>query len=218
MQRQLLINLIFLIGTALPAQSPFTADYHLPDGVYLSHAAVLAAQPDLPWEAISGEMVQLPEEFRLQISDYQYKNSDLDPDLVPYAVSLEGQLYLFLRNNRQRNYHDFVGLSVAGTLSVITYDTTIQTRQLMKAYNPINGRPFREAYVERSKTVPLTKLWHLPSGQLVPLSRADLLAFIGDDQELTQALLKLVEVTQDLLLRAVKLYDDRHPTLIGQTP
>lgn len=218
MQKKLLVVLLNLATAITLAQSPFSADYDLPEGIYLSHAAVLSAQPDFPWEAISGEMVQLPEEFRLQISNYQYKDADLDQDLVPYAVSLEGQLYLFLRNNRQRNFHDFVGLRVAGTLSVITYDTTIQTRQLMKAYNPINGRPFREAYVERSKTVPLTKIWHLPSGRLVPLRRADLLAFIGNDEELTQALLKLDEVTEDLLLRAVKLYDDRHPTLIGQTP
>ena len=218
MPKQLLLIILIIVATAAQAQTPFTADYRLPEGIYLSHASVLSAQPDLKWDAISGEMVQLPETFRLQIGDYQYKDPNLDQDLVPYAVSLEGQLYLFLRNNRERNFHDFVGLSVAGTLSIITYDTTIQTRQLMKAYNPVNGRPFREAYVERSKTVPLTKIWHLPSGRLVPLRRADLLAFIGNDEELTQALLKLDEVTEDLLLRAVKLYDDRHPTLIGQTP
>lgn len=211
------IYLLFLC--CLPAlfgygQQPFSADYQLPEGVYLSHSAFLAAQPDLGWESIDGEMVQMPEDFKVQIGGYGYKDVRLDGNIMPYAISLDGQPYLFVRKNQARDFYEFSGLRVAGTLSVITYDTTVVTRRLMKAYNPSNGQPFREAWVERDKTLPLTKVWHLRSGALLPLTRENLNRLISDDKELTKALADLPEPTNDLLLRAVKLYDDRYPTTL----
>ena len=208
----LLFVLTLLTAAGLVAQTNFASDYQLPDGVYLSHASLLAAQPDLGWEAIHGEMVQMPEAFRVQIGGYGYKDGSLDPDIMPYAISLDGQPYLFKAKNAVRDFYDFTGLRIAGTLSTITYDTTVQVRHLMKAYNPANGQPFREAWVEREKTLPLTKIWHLPSGKKMDLTRANLLSLIGNDQDLTEALLNLDTPTPDLLIKAVKLYDDRHPT------
>ena len=214
----LIFSLLVCLVGMLPAQDIFDGDYRLPDGVYLSHAALLAAQPDLGWEAIGGEMVQLPETFRVQISGYEYKDDKLDDGIIPYAISLDGEPYLFRRKNLVRRYYDFVGLSVVGTLSILSYDTTVQRRQLMKAYNPVNGQPFREAYVERAETVTVTKVWHLPTGRLLPLTRANLLPLIADDRDLTKALNDLPEPTQDLLIRAVKLYDDRTPTTLPYLP
>ena len=205
--------LLCLVGS-LRAQAIFDADYRLPEGVYLSHAALLAAQPDLGWEAIGGEMVQLPETFRVQISGYEYKDDKLDDEIIPYAISLDGEPYLFRRKNTARKYYDFVGLNVVGTLSLVSYDTTVQRRQLMKAYNPVNGQPFREAYVEREETVNVTKFWHLPTGRLLPLTRNNLLPFIADDPDLSKALGDLPDPTEDLLIRAVKLFDDRTPTTL----
>lgn len=207
-----LLLLLFCLTGPLLAQADFSGDTKVPEGVYFSHAAFLAAQPDLNWEAIAGEMVQMPEDFRVQIGSYGYKDDHLDPDLMPYAISLDGVPYLFIRKNTERDYYEFTGLRVAGTISVIKYDTMIVQRQLMKAYNPANGQPFREAYVEREKKLTLTKTWHLPSGQILPLTRPNLLTMIGRDQELTKALKDLPEPTPDLLLRAVRLFDDRHPT------
>ncbi|NJC25334.1 hypothetical protein [Neolewinella antarctica] len=207
---------VLLACCSLDAQTVFNAEYKLPDGIYFSHAAVLAAQPDLGWEAIDGEMVQMPEDFKVQIGSYGYRDGSLDPDLIPYAIGLDGQPYFFLRKNIPRDFYEFSGLRVAGTLSVITYDTTVQVRTLMKAYNPANGQPFREAWVERTKKLPVTKIIDLPSGKRTSLTRPNLLALIGDDKELTKALTDLPDPTPDLLLRAVKLYDDRYPFLIGK--
>ena len=214
-----LFMLVVAAGTFgnLWAQSVFDADYRLPEGIYLSHAALLANEPDLSWDAIEGEMVQMPETFRVQISGYRYKDAELDKDIVPYAISLDGEPYLFRRKNTARNFYDFIGLRIVGTISVMTYDTTVQTRHLMRAYNPVNGQPFREAYVEREKTLPLTKTWHLPTGQIAPLTRQNLLPLIADDADLTEALTDLPEPTDDLLIRAVKLFDDRVKTTLPLT-
>jgi hypothetical protein len=189
----------------------FDADFKFGEGVYFSHAALLANRPDLPWEAIDGEMVQLPEDYRVQIDGYAYKDARINPELIPYAISLDGLPYLYVRYDKERDFHEFAGLRIRGSLSTLRYDTTITTRQLMKAYNPINGRPFRQAYVEREKTLPLLKVMHLRSGALKELDRNNLLPLISDDQDLFEALRDAKEVTEDLLMRAIRLYDDRHP-------
>ena len=215
------LTVLFLLCLPLgltAQQKTFDQDYRFPEGVYLSHATLLANTPDLEWEAIDGEMVQLPEDYRVQIARYGYKDVRLDPGILPYAISLDGEPYFFVRSNRERNYYEFAGLRVQGALSTIQYDTTFTVRQLMKAYNPANGQPFREAYVEREKTLPLSKVLHLRSGALLPLSRESLLKLCADDEELVTALRDLEKGESSMLLRAVRLYDDRHPLKLPIRP
>ena len=61
------------------------------------------------------------------------------------------------------------------------------------------------------KTVTLNKILHLRTGALRNLDRANLLPLLKDDEDLTKALREAKEVTEDLLIRALRLYDDRHP-------
>lgn len=214
-------SLVFLLAANLSAQTDsaaFNADFRFTDGVYFSHAALLANQPDLGWESIDGEMVQLPDDYRVQIANYGYKDVRINGDIVPYAISLDGLAYLFVRHDEGRTYHDFAGLRVRGHLSTIRYDTTITTRHLMKAYNPANGRPFRQAYVERDKKLTLDKILHLRSGALVPLNRANLARLCADDDKLSKAIRETDEGNTEMLLRALRLYDDRHPVRLPLPP
>ncbi len=156
-------------------------------------------------------MVQLPEDYRVQIASYGYKDDRIDAAILPYAISLEGVLYLFTKKDEQRDFHEFTGLRIRGHLSTLQYDTVVTTRQLMKAYNPINGQPFREAYVERDKTITLHKILHLRTGALVPFTHQNLVRLCADDAKIAKALLEVDPKEKDLLLRALQLYDDRHP-------
>jgi len=178
---------------------------------FLTRITLLANEPDLEWEAIDGEMVQLPEDYRVQIANYGYKDVRINADIIPYAISLDGVPYLFVKKNGDRGYHEFAGLRVQGALSTIRYDTTITTRRLMKAFNPANGQPFRQAYVEREKTVPLYRILHLRSGALFPFNQPTLLRLCAEDEELVTALKTADPKNEEMLLRALKLYDDRHP-------
>ncbi|TXF91681.1 hypothetical protein FUA23_00415 [Neolewinella aurantiaca] len=206
-----LLSVFTCLALGLCAQANLDAEFRFPEGVYLSHASLLANEPDLKWEAIDGEMVQLPEDFRVQIADYGYKDVRINADIIPYAISLDGLPYLFVKKNNERGYYEFAGLRVLGTLSTIRYDTTITTRRLMKAYNPANGQPFRQAYVEREKTVPLNKILDLRSGALYPFDQPTLLLLCAEDEELVTALKVTDPADEQMLLRALKLYDDRHP-------
>ena len=216
---RLLTLTLLSCSTWLTAQTAgFNADFRFAEGVYLSHAALLANQPDLGWEAIGGEMVQLPEDFRVQIAGYRYNDERLDPGLVPYAISLDGTPYFFRRHDAARGFHEFTGLRIAGALSTMRYDTTVTERRLMKAYNPANGRPFREAYVDRERTMALEKVLHLRSGALLPLSKKTLLRLCADDAEIVTALRDVAPDDLEMLRRAVRLYDDRHPLPLPLAP
>lgn len=209
--------LLFLLPFFLHAQADsaaFSADFRFADGVYFSHAALLANQPDLGWEAIDGEMVQLPDDYRVQIANYGYKDVRINANIIPYAISLDGLAYLFVRHNEARNFHDFTGLRIRGNLSTMQYDTTILVRQLMKAYNPANGKPFRQAYVERDKTLTIKKILHLRSGALMPFTRENLAMLCSDDAKLSKAIQETEADNYEVLLRALRLYDDRHPVLL----
>lgn len=208
------ILLLLIVPTCLVAQQDsavFNAEFKFADGVYFSHEALLANQPDLGWEDIDGEMVQLPEDYRVQIAEYGYKDVRINADILPYAISLDGFAYLFTRENEKRNYHEFSGLRVRGNLSTIQYDTVIHVRQLMKAYNPANGKPFRQAYVDREKTLTINKILHLRSGALVPFTRDNLAQLCEDDAKLAKAIAETEVDNYEMLLRALRLYDDRHP-------
>jgi len=215
----MLPRLLFVLSLALVAVSvnaqadsaTFNADFRFVDGVYFSHDALLANQPDLSWEDIDGEMVQLPEDYRVQIANYGYKDVRINADIIPYAISLDGLAYLFVRRDHKRQFHEFAGLRVRGMLSTLRYDTTVQVRQLMTAYNPANGRPFRQAYVERDKKLTLSKILHMSSGKLTTFTREELAFLCADDTKLAKAISETAADDQELLLKALRLYDDRHP-------
>lgn len=211
MVKRLLLFAFLTISTVIVGQTVFNAEYRFPEGVYLSHAALLANQPDLEWESIAGEMVQLPEDFRVQIAGYGYKDDRINSEIIPYAISLEGEPYLFIRQDEERNFHEFAGFRVKGLLCTMQYDTIIVTRQLMKAFNPVNGQPFRQAYVQREKTVSLNKILHLRTGVQIPFNHQNLVRLCADDEEIARALIDVNPKDADMLLRALKLYDDRHP-------
>lgn len=211
MVKLLLLSGFLTMAITAIGQVPFNAEYRFPEGVYLSHASLLANQPDLEWESIDGEMVQLPEDFRVQIAGYGYKDERINNEIIPYAISLEGEPYLFVRKDEERKFHEFAGFRVKGLLSTLQYDTTVVTRQLMKAFNPVNGQPFRQAFVEREKTISLNKILHLRTGALIPFTHQNLVRLCADDQEIARALLDVNPKEVELLIRALKLYDDRHP-------
>lgn len=202
--------LLLLLPLTLPAQTPLDADFRFPGGVYLSHAALLALEPDLPWEATTGERVQLPDDYRVQIQHYGYRDTSLAADLLPYAVVLDGFVYLFVRHDVERDFYDFAGLRVLGALSTFQYDTKELVKKLITAYNPRNGQPFREAYVEREITVTHRKVLEMSTGKVVNANLSNLLLLCADDPDIVKALSRLSDPGYDMLLRAVKLYDDRH--------
>ncbi|CAH1000228.1 hypothetical protein LEM8419_01377 [Neolewinella maritima] len=207
---------LLLLPVLLFAQDRvFTADLRFADGVYLDNDALLANTPDLSWDNIEGEMVQLPDDYRVQIDNFGYRAGTHD---APYAIVLDGLPYYFVREDAKRGYHEFAGLRTAGRYATLQYDTLVHSRQLMKAYNPATGQPFRQAFVERDRQRRLYRVLEVATGRRVPLDRPTVLRLIATEEDLVTALERAPVDDTARLLRALQLYNDRHPLYLSPPP
>ncbi|THH41527.1 hypothetical protein [Neolewinella litorea] len=206
------ILLVFPCFLVAQSQVPLDAAYRFTDGVYLTHAALLANRPEVDWSDIRGEMVQLAQDNRLQIEDFGYKSGDRTD--TPYAVALDGTLYFFVQADPRRGFHEFSGLQVVGRYSTMTYDTTVQMRRLMKAYNPATGRAFREAWVERDQRKSVTRIIDMTTGERQALDQSTVARLVVGESDLAGALDRVSPDATAKLLRALEIYNDRRPLLL----
>jgi hypothetical protein len=183
--------------------------FRFAEGVYWSHDALLANQPDVRWERVEGEMVQLTADFRLLIEDFGYKEGG--DRITPYAVSLEGRPYFFVRADERRNYHEFAAPRIWGRWVTIQYDTLQQNRYLMRAYNPANGLPFREGYVDRQNWDRVEVMVNMLTGEREDLSYAAVLRVVATERDVVQALRRDPAAGRDKLVRALSVFNDRFP-------
>lgn len=214
--------LLLLLPLSLSAQYEgriFNADYVFEEGIYLSHASWVANTPDLRWEDIKGEMVQLPEDYRIQVADLRLKNGGL-PEAI-FAVSLDGFPYLFTRHSTKDNFHEFAGLRFRGRYAYYRYNDTEKESKMMYAYNPLNGQPFRRGKVTTERKVTRDVLLNVQSGEKQPLSQETVYALLDDHPDLQRAVEQLNPEDRELrqkLIQAVKLYNEREPLLLQRVP
>ena len=190
---------------------PFDAEFRFADGVYFSNASLLANEPDVTWEGIGGEMVQLPDDYRVQVDDFGYRDRDYTP---PYAIALDGLPYYFVREDSKRGFHEFAGLRTTGRYATLQYDTLIHSRQLMKAYNPVNGQAFRQAYVERDRQRRLYRILDAETGKRLSFDHPTVLRLVAREEDLVAALERTAPDDTAKILRALELYNQRHPLLL----
>ncbi len=205
--------ILLLLPLSLTAQHrvPVDENFRFTDGVYLSHAALLNNRPDVSWSDIDGEMVQLAEDFRVQVQAFAYKSGAQEE---PYAISLDGLPYFFVRKASDRDFYEFAGLRILGTYSTMQYDTVVQTRHLMRAYNPVNGQPFREGYVERDRQNELRRIVDMRTGRRYPLDQGTIMRLVAEEEDLLSALERTPPREETKILRALSVYNERHPLLI----
>lgn len=187
------------------------ADFRFADGVYLSARSLLANQPDIAWANIRGEMVQLPEDHRVQIDGYGYKDGDYGR---PYAIGLDGVAYLFVRQDPKLKFYEFAGLRGAGRYPTVRYDTIEHRRQLMRAYNPATGMAFREGYVERDRRRTVHRVVDMTTGERYALSPAVVAELVAAEPDILDAVRGLTDEDEQKLTRALVLYNQRRPLVL----
>ncbi|MEM9835597.1 MAG: hypothetical protein AAF828_03795 [Bacteroidota bacterium] len=207
------LSLLFA-ATCLFGQSSDASDLkeHFAEGIYLTHRSFIIGEPDLRWDEIEGEMVQLPEAYRIQIAGLRDKKSGVLESV--YAVSLDGYPYLFAKADPQRNYHEFAGLRLSGRYRYYEYTDEVKDRKMMYAYNPINGQPFRSAEVEVKKAVLEQRVVDLATGKTWPFSIDGVGDIVSTDNDLLRAVNALDINDRELfnkLMQALRLYNDRYP-------
>ena len=83
----------------------------------------------------------------------------------------------------------------------------------MKAYNPVTGAAFREAWVERDRRQQARRIIEMPTGRRFPFERQVVLELVAGEADLSRALRQTPDNAENdaKLLRAIKIYNQRYP-------
>lgn len=195
-------------------------NYEFRDGLYLSLAAFQSDTPDIPLDELEGRLVT-NDETGLTKSDFLAMKTDtgaLEIDLEEiWGIALDGVPYIRVteQTGDREAFATFAKLSVRGAICYYTFDSEEARYVEVKAYNPLNGKPFRRGRVKNMETVNNKRMLRFDTGETAPLNRENLLAWVQDDPQLTEAVEALEgEDVSDKLYRSLLIYDDRHPVFI----
>lgn len=157
------------------------------DGIYLSYEALLKNQPDIKLEDKREGIFNNP----LRILRIDPSEFGLTADQEVKFVVDQGLPYH--RSNRCcPDQIIYVGLTIVGHLSVISYDSEEIVDIPMKAYNPYNGEPFLKGTVKRERTVKVNQVLNLKTGKVYDMLDEELKTLLGR-QTYTHLIDELIE-------------------------
>jgi len=218
-------TLIFLYPFALAlgqAEATFLdANYEFADGVYLSLSSFQSDSPDWPLDQLEGRLVT-NDETGLTKSDFLAVKTDTGAMVLAldqiWGITLDGTPYIRLTEKTDdRDFVIFAKLSVRGAICYFSFESEEERYVEVKAYNPLNGKPFRRGRVKNMEKVDNKRILRFDTGEVAPLTRQNLLEWVKGDPQLTEAVEALNgEDQEDKLYRSILIYDDRHPVLINR--
>ncbi|PHN08422.1 hypothetical protein [Flavilitoribacter nigricans] len=194
-------------------------NYEFQDGLYLSLASFQADSPDISINDLEGRLVT-NDDTGLTKSDYLAMKSDTGAQEIDlqnvWGIALDGHPYIRISENTgDRQFATFAKVRVRGAICYFTFDSEVERYIEVKAYNPLNGKPFRRGRVKNMETVNNKRILRFDTGEVAPLTRENLLAWVQDDPQLTEAVTALEgEDISEKLYRSMLIYDDRHPVFI----
>ncbi len=186
------------------------------DGIYLSLESFQNNQPDYRWEEVESNLFANPQTFLATVDFIKVNNGDslILEDI--FSLSLSGIPYIYLEE--APSYKDlttFVALRVRGKICYFTYADSKSVRFPMSAYNPLNGKPFRTAVIEREQDVVIEKMMLFATGEVTDFNKINLLDWIQDDAGLSKAVAELTpQETKEKLFKCLLIYDDRHEIFV----
>ena len=184
------------------------------DGLYGSFDALKNNTPTHTWEEVYAQLFANPQTFvaRLLSLDHRDQRTLLVADSL-WGIVLEGVPYVRVPADAHFGKGTpFVGLKIRGRLAYYTWESRREEEVEIRAYNPLNGRPFRTGRVRKQVPVFYEQLLHFTDGHVEPFTVNTVLAAIQSDTKLHRTLAELPEKEAwDQLYKMVQVFDDRNP-------
>lgn len=215
---------IFFLGTPLFAQKDsvlLTKNFKFKDGVYLDFQSFRGNQPTYSWIQLDGSLVTNPQTFITKV-DYLYfkRHREREIDLSEvWGLCLGGIPYIRVEEKPEEDgIVEFAGLRVRGKICYYTFEEEITRMVVIKAYNPLTGRPFRTGEVPTQETVVRERMLKFFDGTIKAFNVINFLAWIQDDQQLWSTLSDMpAEEVEEKLFKSLLIYDDRNPVFVNKT-
>jgi hypothetical protein len=184
------------------------------DGAYASWDALLRNSPTYSLARLDGSLVLQAEAYLLKVERLHPKGRpDLPFDLSELPlICLNGLPYVRAAYDTARQFTVYAGLRVRGRLSYFAYELPVKDTVLIQAYNPYNGRPFRQQEMVKPGVELQEYLLDLTTGQIWQYTLPNLLEAIADDPALVESMVQRTPAeARERMQRVILIYDDRHP-------
>lgn len=189
-----------------------TKNFKFKDGIYLNLEDFQKNQPNYTWNEVVANLATSDEGFITQVESIKTKEQLLDLEQV-WGICLGGLPYIRLPKGEITDAATvFAGLRLRGKLCYFSYNMDITEFQIVKAYNPLNGRPFRQGRVPVKKTVEYQFLLNFTDGTVAEFNKENLLKWIENDRQLWNTVQDFSDQeVQEKLFKCLLIYVDRNP-------
>ena len=189
-------------------------NFKFTDGLYSDVTSLRANRPDQLFNTLAGNLILKEEEYLLKVETlHPQGRPDLPIVLDEIAfIVVNGLPYVQAYQDSARQYTVYSGLRVRGKLCYFAFAQNQPDTILIKAYNPVTGRPFRQSNVVRDREEVVEKVLNLQNGEIVDYNIDNLLVLFAEDPALVKSLSNLSpEEAEERLQKVLLIYDDRHP-------
>ena len=200
----------FLMFICTASGQLLNGDFRFADGLYHTHEALLKNQPDLESDTSRYEIISSGSTGNLFAALKGDELISLDHfDSILYIVE-NGRVYINADEDL-RGLHRFVLLSVQGKIGLFERDYEEKVVVPIKAYNPLNGQPFRSGEIEKKVRTTVPYLLVFETGKFMPFTYRNFLGLISDDKELVNQVLEIdTEDRNEKLYKCLLIYNDRN--------
>ena len=211
------VFLVFLTTLCANSQTDTAlvdVNFKFTDGLYVNAEQLRTNRPEVRFNILAGNLIVQEEDFLLKVENLHPQgrpDMPLPLDKVDFMV-VNGLPYIQAYQDEERDFTVYSGLRVRGKLCYFAYSQNQADTILIKAYNPVNGIPFRQQNVVRDREQLVEKVLDLTNGEVVDYNLDNLLQLFEEDPALIKSLTSLSEEeAQKRLQRCLLIYDDRHP-------
>ncbi len=200
----------------LPAQSRKAAQPLWKDGIYRSAEDFRANRPWLTWKETRGKWFVNPESGITTIAELALADGrPFPPDSIA-LICLNGQTSLRVpADSTLRSSVIFAALKYPGKISYFAYEAAITDTVSFAAYNPLSGKPFRQARLPRTTREYRERIFILETGEVRTFSTESLMEVMTADPEVRRAVSLIQENDAEdfrrKLLRAIEVFNERNP-------
>jgi len=214
MMKTYICYLFFLTMTlAVKAQDSLLLNrsFQFEDGIYLSFEDFKNNSPSFTPDKFDMVYVINPQTLLAQVasvnlfSEKPFNLSDV------WGVCIDGRPYVQIdKEEVGKDLASFAGISIVGRLCFYSYKKPVDVPIEIKAYNPLNGQPFRTAMVSRTELRQYNLVLDFLKGEVRTFSKPNLLEWVGKDPQISRLVRSLEPGDGETLMRALIAFNDRN--------
>ncbi len=220
--KEILLSIIVVFSVAICTAQEDSVwvkkNFKFEDGVYLTYSSFKENRPDYSWEDVRSNLYSNPQTYMAQVEFIEVLDEEktaLNLDSI-WGISIAGIPYIKLeKESIAKPNTNFAAIRLRGKICYYSYEDFEKKTVTIKAYNPVNGQPFRKGEVETKEKVKYEKMIWFDDGRMEDFNKTKLLEWIADDSSLYETVSLLTkEEAKEKLFKALLIYDDRNPVFI----